>query len=159
MLALLNDNVIKTEVAEGSGFAIGSDWVMPAYEGWSNEDYRLATIVTQEAPEGSRVGSWSLQLLDGVPTRVPEILPPLTEAEIRAALAPITPRQLRLTLLTIGITEAQVDAALVNDPAGQIEWKYATYFKRSHPLVEGLGAIFSITPVQIDSLWAYAQDL
>ncbi|MER8641006.1 hypothetical protein [Mesorhizobium sp. M1252] len=74
-------------------------------------------------------------------------------------LPPITPRQLRLTLLSIGITEAQVDAALVNDPAGQIEWKYATYFKRSHPLVEGLGAIFSITPVQIDSLWAYAQDL
>jgi hypothetical protein len=83
----------------------------------------------------------------------------LTPEELRAAMPPLTPRQLRLTLLSIGITEAQVDAKLVNDPAGQIEWKYATYFKRNHPLVDGLGIGFSITPEQTDSLWAYAQDL
>lgn len=73
-------------------------------------------------------------------------------------MTPLSPRQLRLTLLSIGITEAEVDAALVNDPAGQIEWKYATYFNRTHPLVDGLGLGFSITPEQIDSLWAYATD-
>lgn len=90
---------------------------------------------------------------------VPPAPPVLTPEEARAIMPPITPRQLRLTLLTIGVTESQVDAALVNDPEGQIEWKYATYFKRTHPLVDSLGIGFSITPEQIDSLWAYAQDL
>ncbi len=82
----------------------------------------------------------------------------LTPDEILERTPTITPRQLRLTLLYIGITEAEVDAALVNDPAGQIEWKYATYFNRTHPLVDRLGLGFSITPEQIDSLWAYALD-
>lgn len=82
-----------------------------------------------------------------------------TVEELRAALPQITPRQLRLTLLTLGIHEADLDMKLVSDPAGMVEWKYATYFKRSHPLVESLGALFSITAEQIDSLWAWAAAL
>jgi hypothetical protein len=85
--------------------------------------------------------------------------PPITPEEARAGMEEITPRQLRLTLLTIGIHEADVDIKLVNDPAGMVEWKYATYFKRSHPLVDGLGALFSITAEQTDSLWAWAAAL
>jgi hypothetical protein len=82
-----------------------------------------------------------------------------TVEELREALPQITPRQLRLALLSLGIHEADVDIKLVNDPAGMVEWKYATYFKRSHPLVDGLGALFSITAEQTDSLWAWAAAL
>ncbi|PBB68138.1 hypothetical protein CK228_13595 [Mesorhizobium sp. WSM4312] len=84
--------------------------------------------------------------------------PPSTE-EVRASMPPLSPRQLRLALLSIGLHEADVDMKLVNDPAGMVEWKYATYFKRSHPLVEGLGALFFITADQIDSLWLWAAEL
>ncbi|MER9652543.1 hypothetical protein NKJ26_03365 [Mesorhizobium sp. M0152] len=90
----------------------------------------------------------------------PYVAPPEpTIEEIRASMPPISPRQLRLTLLSIGITDAEVETGLASDPAGLIEWRYATYFRRAHPLVDSLGIGFSITPEQIDSLWAYAQDL
>lgn len=71
----------------------------------------------------------------------------------------ITARQLRLALLNIGIQEADVDIHLVNDLAGMVEWKHASFYKRTHPLVDGLGAAFSITPEQIDSMWAWASEL
>lgn len=71
----------------------------------------------------------------------------------------LTPRQIRLALLSVGLSDAQVDAALVNDSEGSIEWKWATTFRRDHPLVEALGIGFQITPEQIDSLWAWAADL
>lgn len=84
---------------------------------------------------------------------------PPTIEDVRTAMAPISPRQLRLTLLSIDVTEAEVDAALANNPAGMIEWKYATVFHRAHPLLDSLAAGFSITPEQLDDLWAYAQTL
>jgi hypothetical protein len=97
---------------------------------------------------------------DAKATAAPYVAPPApTVEEIRAGLPPLSQRQLRLTLLTIGITDAQVKAALVNDPAGQIEWEFASYFKRNHPLVDSLGIGFSITPEQIDALWAHALDI
>jgi hypothetical protein len=61
--------------------------------------------------------------------------------------------------LSIGITEAQVDAALAGNPAGMIEWKYASYFKRDHALVAALAAGFGLSSEQVDSLWQQASEL
>ncbi|RVB05684.1 hypothetical protein [Mesorhizobium sp. M7A.F.Ca.CA.004.02.1.1] len=83
--------------------------------------------------------------------------PPLTPEERRAEMPSITPRQLRLTLNTIGITEDAIDALLVNDPDGRTEWKWATSFTRTHTLINIMGAVFSITPEQIDDLWVFAR--
>lgn len=71
----------------------------------------------------------------------------------------ITARQLRLALLSIGIQEADVDMKLVNDPAGMVEWKYASSYKKSHPLIAGLSASFGLQTEQVNSLWLWAQDL
>jgi hypothetical protein len=71
----------------------------------------------------------------------------------------LSPRQLRLALLSIGISETQVDAALEGNPAGQIEWKYANDFVRNHPLVVSLAVGFALTPEQVDDLWVYAADI
>ncbi|MER8422471.1 hypothetical protein [Mesorhizobium sp. M1403] len=83
--------------------------------------------------------------------------PEPTIEERRAAMPSITPRQLRLTLQSIGITEDAIEAVLVNDPEGKIEWKWATTFSRKHPLINTMGAVFSITPEQIDDLWVFAK--
>lgn len=72
---------------------------------------------------------------------------------------PITARQLRLALLSIGIQEADVDMHLVNDNAGMVEWKHSSYYKRDHPLIDSLGAAFTLTPTQIDSMWQWASEL
>jgi hypothetical protein len=71
----------------------------------------------------------------------------------------LSPRQIRFGLLSIGITEAQVDAALAGNPAGMIEWKYASYFKRDHALVAALAAGFGLSSEQVDSLWQQASEL
>ncbi|MER9628903.1 hypothetical protein [Mesorhizobium sp. M0296] len=84
---------------------------------------------------------------------------PPTVEELREAMPTLSPRQVRRALLSIGIAEADVEMKLVNDPAGMIEWRWATYFRRTHPLIDSLGSLFSITPAQIDSLWAWAAAL
>jgi hypothetical protein len=71
----------------------------------------------------------------------------------------LTPRQLRLGLLSVGITEAQIDAALEGNATGIIEWKYATEYKRDHPLILSLAPAFSLTETQVDQLWSVAATL
>jgi hypothetical protein len=77
----------------------------------------------------------------------------------RAAFPSLTPRQLRLALAHIEITEAEIDAKLDNNQFAAIEWKWATEYKRLHPLVVTLGPMFDLTPEQIDIVWLWAATL
>ena len=88
-----------------------------------------------------------------------EDLPVPTLEELRAAMPPLSPRQIRLGLASIGIAEAQVDALLAEDAMGMIEWKHATEFMRTHPLVTALSAALSLPDEQIDALWVWAASL
>lgn len=77
-------------------------------------------------------------------------------------LPPLSPRQLRLGLLSTGTTETDVDALIeaITDPDlrawSRIEWKHATSFDRDHPLIADLAPTLGYTPEQIDTLWAWA---
>jgi len=79
-----------------------------------------------------------------------------------APLRPLTSRQLRLGLVTNGISLSSVEAAIdaIEDPTDRevalIEWEYATTFERSHPLVNQIGAALGLTPEQIDAMWTEA---
>jgi hypothetical protein len=75
----------------------------------------------------------------------------------------ITAAQLRLALLGMGMTGAQVEAAIDAMPgtdmqreAARIQWEYATTFLRQHPLVVALGAALGLTEAQIDDAWKEA---
>lgn len=81
---------------------------------------------------------------------------PLTAEQLRAGMTPLTRRQLLRALYDIGLTEADVDAALSGDAVGTIEWKNANSFERLHPLMGGVATIFNLPPEQVDSLWGYA---
>ncbi|WP_439604617.1 hypothetical protein [Shinella sp.] len=80
-------------------------------------------------------------------------------------LTPISPRQMLIGLLSIGITEAMVLAELetIADPQERaialIEWHKATMIERDHPLVDDLAATFDLPPVQVDTLWRWAASL
>ncbi|WP_156936488.1 hypothetical protein [Mesorhizobium sp. LNJC384A00] len=71
----------------------------------------------------------------------------------------LSPRQIRLALNDIGITSADVATKLAGNEAGTIEWNYATYFKRTHPLIAALTPAFALTEAQVDSLWLYAAEI
>jgi len=89
---------------------------------------------------------------------IAEFTPPTSE-ELRANFPALSPRQLRLGLLSIGITEGDVEGLLAGDPAGLVEWQYATQYNRTHPLIDALGVQLQITPEQIDALWTWASEL
>ena len=81
------------------------------------------------------------------------------------AFAPLTARQLRLALLSAGITPAMVDveiAAITDETdraAAEIEWEYASSYERTHPLIDQMAAAFELPPEQVDTLWLAAADL
>ena len=88
-------------------------------------------------------------------------------AAIPQAASPVMPtitaRQLRLALLGLGLTGAQVEAKIAVIPgiqtqreAAMIEWQYATTYERNHPLVVMLGAALDLTETQIDAAWMEA---
>lgn len=77
---------------------------------------------------------------------------------------PLTARQLRLWLLSRGITRVMVDAALHALPpeeieAAEIEWEYSQEYRRDHRLIVQIGAAFDLTPEDIDAAWPEAASL
>ena len=92
---------------------------------------------------------------------VPE-QPEPTPEEARAALPPISRRQLRLTLVRNGIALDDVAAMIEGLPDGlskdvaRIEWEDAATFERMHPTLVNIGAGLGLSPEQIDELWVEA---
>lgn len=90
--------------------------------------------------------------------------PEPTPEERRATMAPITARQLRLTLLRAGHPPATVEAAIQAIPDAQereealIEWEYASHYVRLHPLILSLAPALELTPEQVDALWGQASE-
>ena len=141
MLNLMHNKEVVQSVREGGRFEYGGNVVMGAQAGWEQDGYSLV-----EAP----------------PPPEPE---PLTPEEIRAAMPPLTARQLRLGLVGGGILPSQVDAAIAAIPdeqaraVAQIEWEYASQFERDHPLIEQVGTALGLTAEQIDTMWQAAMAL
>lgn len=77
----------------------------------------------------------------------------------REAMTPLSPRQIRLALASIEISESDVDTALEDNPEGEIEWKHATQFERTHPMVTALADEFELPGEQVDSLWTWAAEI
>lgn len=90
--------------------------------------------------------------------------PPPTPEEARAALPPITRRQLRLTLVRNGISLSDVTQAIAAMPDGlakeeaQIEWEDAATFERLHPTLLAIADGLGLTPEQVDDLWVQAME-
>lgn len=92
---------------------------------------------------------------------------PVKAAQIdRQKLPALSARQLRLALLRLGLTGAQVEAQIAAMPgtdadreAALIEWEYATTYQRDHQLVVALGAALGLTAAQIDAAWREAATL
>ncbi|EYR81882.1 hypothetical protein [Shinella sp. DD12] len=91
--------------------------------------------------------------------------PPVPPPPVPGPLSPISPRQMLIGLLSIGITEAMVLAELeaIADPQERaialIEWQRAGTIDRGHPLVDELAATFELPPEQVDDLWRWAAGL
>ncbi|MEJ8474590.1 hypothetical protein [Roseibium algae] len=89
---------------------------------------------------------------------------PPTDEQLREEMPPLSARQFRLGLITSGRVLEQVDEAIAviedaqDRAAAQIEWQYATSFRRLHPLVVNLSIHLGFTPEEVDALWMEAQE-
>ena len=77
----------------------------------------------------------------------------------------ISARQVRLWLLDNGVSLAQVEAAIdtISEPLlrdkTRVEWEYAPYIERSHPLIESLSQLLGLSPTQVDYGFVVASQL
>ena len=86
--------------------------------------------------------------------------PPSPE-DLRESFPALNPAQIRLGLLSVGITGAMVESALEDDAEALTEWRYRPSYLRTHPLVIALSspAHFDLPAEQVDALWLWAAEL
>jgi len=79
--------------------------------------------------------------------------------------ASVTARQIRLWLVRHGVSLAAVDAAIDAIPDQQsreevrVEWDYAPYVERSHPMLIPLAAALGLSESQVDDAFREAAGL
>lgn len=164
-LALIRNNEILSQHHEGRKFTLPDGRVVsPAKEGWSQDGYALVAIAPADPPpEGHRIVSREVKMIDGVPTEVVETAP--------IPPPPLTFLQLMIGLVTEGwITEAEGDAWLDGTPPPQVDAlisqlpaeerfpararaKRFTVAERDDPLVNGLGQIEGKTTEDLDAFF------
>lgn len=77
----------------------------------------------------------------------------------------ISARQVRIWLVQHGISLAQVESAIdnISDPITRditrIEWEYAPYIERSHPMLIALGDALGLSPEQINNAFIEASQI
>lgn len=77
----------------------------------------------------------------------------------------VTATQIRLWLFRHGVSLESVQSAIdsIQDPQvrgeTQIQWEYAPYIERSHPLLDAIGAAVGLTSSQIDAAFVAASRL
>jgi len=130
------------------------------------------TVLLGTATVNGFEGEWNFAVHDGYLTElgqsiwdevksgafspVADFIPPSLD-EIRNSMRNLTARQLRLGLLSLGKLEA-VPAAIAELPQpeksqAEIEWNFATEFRRLHPLITQLVPILGLTDEQVDAVW------
>jgi hypothetical protein len=83
-----------------------------------------------------------------------DLTPPVPES--------VSARQIRLWLIRHGISLAAVDAAIGAIPeqlqrdSVRVEWDYAPYVERSHPMLIPLAAALGLTEQQVDQAFVEA---
>lgn len=87
-----------------------------------------------------------------------------TITPVLEVLADISPRQISLALLSLGITETQVIAAInqLSSPQkeqGMIAWNRSNYFVRTEPAVAMIGQLMGLTSSQLDQVWIIGKEL
>jgi hypothetical protein len=85
-------------------------------------------------------------------------------SSINPPIEDISPRQIRMALLSQGLTEAAIDSAIntLSSPSKEqamIAWKYSTTFKRSEVAVAMIGALLSLSSEQLDGVWKIGSNL
>jgi len=92
------------------------------------------------------------------------LLPDSTDdlPELPAVPASVSARQIRIWLVRAGVSLASIDAAIdaIPDPQARqearIEWDFAPYCERKHPMLETIAASLGLSSEQVDQAFREA---
>ena len=123
-------------------------------------DGRVVTFVRLDVPEG-----WSPP--DGHTAVPDDELPEGWEPAPISSPVPgsVSARQIRLWLVTHGISLETVDATIdsiadaITRDTVRVEWDYAPYFERSHPFLVPLAAALGLDEAAVDQAFREASTL
>lgn len=143
--------------AEGAWFPVGKEGAVTNYVFKSVAEEAEGQICFDIAGKDIRV----LQVVDGVLFEDTDLLATLEAQDARAAIPPISPRQIRLALVSSGTQLSEIDSAInaLDEPhktLARIEWEYSSSFERLNPLVGQIAAILNASDQEIDDLWTMA---
>lgn len=77
----------------------------------------------------------------------------------------VSPRQLRIWLVTHGVSLDAVSAAIAAIPdetqrqIARIEWDHSPYYERNHPMLQAVAGWLGLTPEQVDDAFREAATL
>lgn len=74
-------------------------------------------------------------------------------------IVPVTPRQVRLLLLSQGLLPQVTALIAQQDEATRIAWEYASEFRRDDPLLLSLAGNLGLTSQQLDEFFLAAAEL
>jgi hypothetical protein len=91
----------------------------------------------------------------------------INQQAVEPAVVPasVSARQIRLWLVAHGISLASVESAIAAIPDAlqrdsvRVEWEYAPYVERSHPMLVPLAAALGLTEEQVDQAFVEASQL
>jgi hypothetical protein len=121
---------------------------------------RVVTFVRPDVPEG-----WSPP--DGCTAVPDDQLPAVWEMAPDTSPVPesVTARQIRLWLVSHGVSMAAVEAAIDGIPDQtqrdmvRVEWEYAPYVERSHAMLIPLAAALGLDEAAVDAAFREAASL
>lgn len=154
MLALIHENTVVSQVGPGSWFDLpDGSRCSPAEDGWTDGTYRLAAILpADEVPEGKRIVSTSVEIVEGQPkyVHVLEDVPPPDR---------VSSRQFKLQLLAAGLLDDVEAWVALQDRAVQIAYANSATFVRTDDMMQSGFAALGFTEQQIDAFFAAASEL
>lgn len=89
-----------------------------------------------------------------------------TEEAVQIKFVPevVTPRQMRVALITSGISLESIESIIDSLPEPdrsiiRVTWEYSTEFQRSNPFIASMAPLLNLTNSQVDDLFILASTL
>jgi hypothetical protein len=150
---------------------------MPIVTAWSNADHHVLLAQLSDDPEDGTAQEQiahlaTLGFLSGYSCVDPNYTgtAPETDASlwrwsdgsivaVEPVPASVTPRQVRLLLLSQNLLSQVEGIIATSDEATKITWAYASEFRRDDPLLEALSQQLGLTTEQVDAFFIAASKL
>lgn len=164
MLALIKDGKYIKEVYENTELNIAGVYLSAAYAGWVNSDYSLHTIIPAPPVPADKILLGTTVEKQGTSwayvNTLSTVAPPTIE-EVRAAMPAKTPREFRNILVDLGLKISDITNAINSIPFEKERgyalnaWEVMTVATRTDPYIDMIGAMFNISPTEIDYAWLH----